>query len=423
MKQKTFLIILLFISIHLNAQTERIYESLIAEAGLLHLQKDYNKAIQKFEKALSIKNLDALNLYKLASAYSLANKSDKAFYYIEQAIENGWTEADLLITDPYFNNLKNEFHERWNQIEIKAYNSENKYEATLKYPQLRRQINLMALQDQKLRFRKVQTNDNDELQKINEAINISDFQNLNKAKEIIKTYGWPGISDIGKDGENNFWLIVQHADQDIKFQKLALSEMEKHIKTKEIDLENYAFLYDRVQCNLNYRQLYGTQVIWTQNGQANGFRPILKENLVNSRRKSLGLLPLDLYALNYGFSYNEISSKEALENERKDKIETEKLINAAKLFYKTGTFQKTYDYYNTASTIMDGMSDEQSYEAAVVFAKIYNINHEEQYRGIALDFLTLEHYRNKLDKIKLKTKKEFKSFYKQDRWISLINEK
>ena len=108
---------------------------------------------------------------------------------------------------------------------------------------------------------------------------------MNRAKEIIKQYVWLKISQIGKDGQNNLWLIVQHADQDVLFQQTALKAMKKLQGTKEINMEIYAFLYDRVQCNLNYKQLYGTQVEWTDNGKASGFRPIVNEYLTDKLRQ------------------------------------------------------------------------------------------------------------------------------------------
>jgi hypothetical protein len=409
----------LIISAHLNAQTDNKYHALLAQAGLFHVQGNPEKAILKFEQALNIKKLDALNLYKLAGVYSLAQQSDQAFQTLEQSIDAGWTEADRLISDPYFDFLKNKFSERWKQIVIRAHDVETKYEKTLKYPELRRQINMMTLKDQELRFRKIQAKDSEKLRKLNTEIDSSDLRNLREAKAILKTYGWPARSDVGKDGQNNYWLIVQHADQDILFQKWALAEMKKNKTTNEIDLENYAFLHDRVQCNLNYRQRYGTQVNWTNHGQAISFRPILKEDAVNERRKSLGLLPLEIYALNYGFDYAAISSAQAAESERNDQIATKKLIDSAKSSYKIKEFQKAYDYYNKASTIMGGMSDEKISEAAILFAEIYNETHEEQYREIALDFLTLVYYRDKLDK-ELKSKKEFHSFHDHDRWKQII---
>jgi hypothetical protein len=48
--------------------------------------------------------------------------------------------------------------------------------------------------------------------------------------------------------------------------------MEEPLAAGEVDLENYAFLSDRVLCNLNYLQHYGSQVNWTSAGMASGFR-------------------------------------------------------------------------------------------------------------------------------------------------------
>ncbi|MBF4516798.1 hypothetical protein IRZ71_10600 [Flavobacterium sp. ANB] len=420
MKHYLFFTIVFFHCICLKAQTDNRYEALIAEASLFHLQKDYKNAITVFEKAFLLQQPDALNAYKTAGVYALDENKNEAFLYLNLALDKGWTENDNLLIDPYFDFLRNNFKNEWTLIVEKAKNKEMQYEKTLKFPALRKEINLMTINDQKLRFKKSQTNNAAQLDSINQEINNSDYKNLIRAKEIIKKYSWPKISEIGKDGENNFWLIIQHGDQDILFQRLALTEMKKLLATTEIDKENYAFLYDRVQCNLNYKQLYGTQVNWTENGKASGFRPILKEDLVDKRRSNLGLLPLKIYALNYGFQYSNIASEQASKNDRKDIEDASKLITEAQDFYKAKEFQKVYDNYNNASMILGGMSSLQNYDAALLFANIYNQNKEEQYRSIALDFLTLLFYRGDLSKKELLNQNEFKSFYSEKRWIEIF---
>jgi len=419
--KRYLVILLLFFNFNSQAQTNN-YEELIAEASLFHLQKEYKNAILTFEKAFLIQQPDALSAYKMAGVYALDQNKTEAFQYLKLALDKGWAESEALIIDPYFDFLRNNYDAEWQIIIQKAKLKEQQYEKTLKLPDLRKRINLMTIQDQKLRFAKSQTNDSREIEVLNQQINDSDFKNLNEAKEIIEKYGWPKITEIGKDGQNNFWLIVQHADQDILFQKLALSKMEKLMETKEIDLENYAFLYDRVQCNLNYKQLYGTQVIWTDNGKASGFRPIIKEDLADKRRADFKLLPLKIYALNYGFAYKNISFEEARKNDQKDLNDALQLINEAKKAYQTKEFQKTYDHYNNASMILGGMSDSQNYEAAVLFAKIYNQNGEEKYRSISLDFLTLLFFRGNLNKKKVLNQTEFKSFSTEKRWLDIISQ-
>ena len=258
---------------------------------------------------------DALTAYKAAAMYSLDSNAEKSFQHLRFALSSGWTEADWLSIDPYFDYLRKSYPEKWKAIEELSFMKEQQYAQTLQLPFLRREINLMTLNDQKLRYKRVQSDNDSLLDIINQQISQADQNHLHRAKEIFNQYGWLKISQIGKDGQNNLWLIVQHADQDVLFQHAALSAMEKLKDTKEINMENYAFLYDRVQCNLNYKQLYGTQVIWTSSGQASAFRPIITEYMADDRRKKIGLQPLEIYALTYGFTYHRLSHEESEQKE------------------------------------------------------------------------------------------------------------
>jgi hypothetical protein len=352
--------------------------------------------------------------------YSLDENKTKAFQYLDLSLDKGWTEADQLLIDPYFDFIRTNYSQEWKAIENKARLKEQHYVKTLKLPELRKKINSMGIEDQKIRYSKIQTSDPGQLNLIQQKINELDFKNLSTAKEILKSNGWPKISEIGKDGAHNFWLIVQHADQDILFQKSALHEMEKLKGTNELNMENHAFLYDRVQCNLNYKQLYGTQVNWTKNGEASSFRGIVNEHEVDKRRMALKLLPLAIYALNYGFEYTLPTAVEALKRAKNDTENTFNLINEAKNHYQTKEFQKVYDNYNSASMILGGMTSAQNFEAATIFANIYNQITEEQYRSISLDFLGLNYLRGDLIKKDLLSNKEFRSFYSEKRWKEMI---
>lgn len=421
MKQLPLFFCCLFLSLNATAQSDSSYQTLIAKASLLHLQNNYKAALSIYETAFQIEQPDVLTAYKAAGMYSLENNADKAFQYLHYSLSSGWTEADWLSFDPYFNYLRKTFPQKWKVIEETAFINEQHYSKTLLLPSLRKEINLLTLDDQKLRYQRVQCENDSLLKIINQHINQSDRNNLNKAREIIKQYGWPKISEIGKDGQNNLWLIVQHADQDVLFQQTALIAMEKLTGTHEINMENYAFLYDRVQCNLNYKQLYGTQVVWTNNGEASAFRPLIEENLTDKRREEIGLQPLQIYALTYGFDYHTLTTNQA---ERKDSIfqaHVRQLIDSAKYFYTKREFQKTYDYYNTASTFLGGMSSTDNFEAAIVFSKIAAINNEGKYKSISLDFLDLLYLRGKLNKAQLLKQSTFTILYKEQRWIDLIN--
>jgi len=420
MKALLFTMIALLIFSAVRGQSDYAYQELLARASLCHLQKDYKKAINYYEKAFRMEHPDALTAYKAAGAYALDHNGDQAFGYLTEAIRSGWHEADMLLTDPYFDYLKNTSSQKFKNIVADALVAEKKYERGLKMPGLRKQINLMMLKDQRLRYARIQADGEEQEQKVNSEIRLADSLNRMQAKEILKKYGWPKLSDIGKDGQNNLWLLVQHADDDVIFQQHALSAMKVLKAKKELDLENYAYLYDRIQCNLNYKQLYGTQVNWSSHGQAESFRSIINEDSVDHRRKCMDMLPLRIYALTYGFEYKNVNASKARKADSADRAYTRALIDSAKKFYAKSAFQKVYDYYNRASMIAGGMSDADNFDAALIFAVVAAKVADAKYKSISLDFLNLLYLRNKLRKQQL-SGDVFKVLHQDDRWLDMYS--
>ena len=394
---------------------------MLARAGLLHLQKNYKEAIALFEKAFRLHQPGHLDVYKAAGVYSLDSNADKAFQYLDQALSLGYRQADWLSFDPYFDFLRTGSPTKWKALEKKAFELEKQYEKTLKYPLLRKQINRMTLQDQQLRYKRVQSKSDSSTKLIDSEIIASDKKNLKTAKAILAKYSWPKMSEIGKDSQNNFWLIVQHSDGDILFQRTALAAMEKLKGSKELNLENYAFLYDRVQCNLNYKQMYGTQVVWSGNGTANGFRAILREDLVDERRRSIGLSPLKIYALSYGFNYENINTEQAIKNDSSDRAYCKSQIDSSKHSLEKKNFEDVDKYYFNASVVLSGMTNEENYEAALIFANISTITKEQKYKDLSLDFLNLLYLRSALKKSTLLKEPLFKVLQGHKRWLDIVN--
>lgn len=129
--------------------------------------------------------------------------------------------------------------------------------------------------------------------------------------------------------------------------------------------------------------------------------------------------PLRIYALAYGFSYNEINAKQSEQKNSAYRANVQNLMDSAKYFYTKKQFRKTYDYYNTASTFLGGMSNLNNLEAAIIFAKIAAVNDDGQYKSISLDFLDLLFFRNCLSKAQLHNQPAFKVLKKERRWTDL----
>lgn len=112
-------------------------------------------------------------------------------------------------------------------------------------------------------------------------------------KMIINEVGWPTVSKVGEEAAQVAWLIAQHADRNIPFQKFCLELMckESQIEVDEIDI---AYLHDRICVNEGHPQFFGTQFNDNEYG-AYGPEPIELPEFVNERRKVLGLRPLYEY--------------------------------------------------------------------------------------------------------------------------------
>lgn len=63
---------------------------------------DYEGAIDDFKKALEIDPKDIPTLFNIACAYSLTEDKEKAFYYLDKAVENGFKNFDKIQTHDAF---------------------------------------------------------------------------------------------------------------------------------------------------------------------------------------------------------------------------------------------------------------------------------------------------------------------------------
>lgn len=89
--------------------------------------------------------------------------------------------------------------------------------------------------------------------------NNIDKENLKETKKILNNGGWPNVTTFSKEYNHNIFLLVQHADTEPKFQQQFLNFLNTHLAVKKSMRSEAAYLYDRIQVNLNLPQKYGTQ--------------------------------------------------------------------------------------------------------------------------------------------------------------------
>jgi len=120
--------------------------------------------------------------------------------------------------------------------------------------------------------------------------------NTKKMEGVIARFGWPTISLVGAKGSKNAWLIVQHSDGNLRFQKKCLQLMLAKAKKnpKDIIPMQIAFLTDRILTNEKKTQKFGTQFYWNKKGEFT-YWPIRDIRNVDERRATYGIGPLAEY--------------------------------------------------------------------------------------------------------------------------------
>lgn len=138
-----------------------------------------------------------------------------------------------------------------------------------------------------------------------------DRRNADWLKKIIAQHGWPTISLVGKRASHGAWLLAQHADHDLQFQKKALRLLKEiYIKNRrEIKPASIAYLTDRVLVHEKKPQIFGTQ--FTRKSEKEKFKPspIKDKKDVNKRRKMFGLPSLEENARRINREYKQLKSK------------------------------------------------------------------------------------------------------------------
>lgn len=94
------------------------------------------------------------------------------------------------------------------------------------------------------------------------------LDNQKRIKTLYSKYGYLGFKEVGNENSVKFWLPIQHADNDVAFQKKMLKELRKQIQNNNANKSDYAFLEDRIAINTNKKQRFGSQVTYNEAGQA-----------------------------------------------------------------------------------------------------------------------------------------------------------
>lgn len=125
-------------------------------------------------------------------------------------------------------------------------------------------------------------------------MNAVDASNTAWLKGVVVRSGWPTRAQVGAEGVDAAFLMVQHADLDTAFQARVLPELERAASQGALPWQQVALLTDRIAVHRGEPQRYGTQASIV-NGKI-VFAPIADSVHVDERRARVGLPPLAVYA-------------------------------------------------------------------------------------------------------------------------------
>lgn len=226
----------------------------------------------------------AESYYGAACCSALAGKPDAAFSSLSKAIELGLSSLNLdyVYVDADLSSLHTDV--RWQHVVESLNVALSKHFAN---PSLRVELLARSEIDQAARRRFALDLSNLIMQKEMVAVDVA---NTGWLKQVIEKYGWPTKTMVGHDGAFAAYLLVQHADLDLDFQRACLVLLKAAVRSGEADALHVAYVEDRIAVAEKRPQRYGTQFM----NDETPF-PIEDPAHVDERRAAVGLGTLAHY--------------------------------------------------------------------------------------------------------------------------------
>lgn len=283
-----------------------IYFHLVSVADSLHREKNFREAAATYNAAFeAFKGKGFVNdRYKAACTYARIGNIDSAYYNLFRiADKGGWSEYDFLISDSDLFVLHSDA--RWNSLVNKVRKNKAEVESHLNKP-LAQELEKIFDDDQKYRLlvdsaEKVSAKNPVRMDSLRNVIRAYDSKNLSRVIELLDKYGWLGIDDVGRKGNQALYLVILHSDPATR--KKYLPIMREANERGKAAASELALLEDRVLLDEGKNQRYGSQLKFNPDNGMYELYPIDDPAGVNERRQEMGLAPLEDYLRQWGIKY------------------------------------------------------------------------------------------------------------------------
>jgi len=165
-----------------------------------------------------------------------------------------------------------------------------------------------------------------EIAEVREQMKEVDSRNIQVAEKIIAEHGWLAPQDVGLNGSQCLFLMIQHADLDVQKKYFPmLKQAEREGKTFS---SNIAILYDIIAEKEGRKQLYGNCVFRDRLTGKRHVYPVEDPDRLDARRKSMGLSPMKKYKKDWNLKkYKKMLPKiEKLVEEQRNEIRPDIII-------------------------------------------------------------------------------------------------
>jgi len=240
---------------------------------------------------------DTDKAYQLVTTLSLVNEVDTAFYFLNIALSNDHSLKALV--DSKLFNMSN--HPKWAAIEQQQIKKYQEQRGAFDNPELTMRLLRVIMRDQALDFHIHKSRDYYQqnghaphwVYPIGAMKNELNKGNYEEMHRIVKQYGWPTYDMVGDLAADALLLVVNH-HPDAEVRKQYLPQIQSACEAKQGSCTEYAKIHDRILVDEGKEQLYGMQFRYGKGNKLEPF-PVAYPELVDQRRKAIGLEPLAEY--------------------------------------------------------------------------------------------------------------------------------
>lgn len=140
-----------------------------------------------------------------------------------------------------------------------------------------------------------------------QQMRVTDSINRIAVTRILDSCGWLGSEEVGPDGSNTLFLVIQHSDCNTMNKYLPL--LRKAVKDGKAPAHNLALMEDRVLICNGQKQKYGSQLTYDDKSGKYVVSPIDNLAIVDSLRKQVDLPPLSDYLGRWGIKWDTLKYK------------------------------------------------------------------------------------------------------------------